>query len=99
MDKDRPDCPALGKYWRDENTCVEVDQCPCMDKTEKYIQPHMPFMGEWEVCQCIDNAYTCVPNKIVEPTKAPVTDVTPVANNITVIPITVTPPKHCDPEL
>lgn len=43
-----------------------MDDCPCMDKSENYVQPHMPVTGEDEVCQCIDNAYTCVPNEVQE---------------------------------
>lgn len=43
-----------------------MDQCPCMDKSEKYVQPHMLVTAYDEVCQCIDNAYTCVPNKVSE---------------------------------
>lgn len=71
-----------------------------MDKSEKYVQPHMPFLGEWEVCQCIDNAYTCVPNKLEETTITSKTYVTEAMHNVTVvIPVTVTPPKHCDPDL
>lgn len=70
VDAKMPDCQKLRKYWRDENTCVEADECPCMDKQEKYVQPHMPVIGEWEDCQCIDNTFTCVPNKIVLTTKA-----------------------------
>lgn len=63
VDKLRPDCPEQGKFWRDEDTCVHADECPCMDKAEHYVQPHKPVLGEFEVCQCIDNAFTCVPNK------------------------------------
>ncbi|ALC44456.1 Hml, partial [Drosophila busckii] len=34
VDKLRPDCPKLGKFWRDEDTCVQSDECPCMDSSE-----------------------------------------------------------------
>jgi len=70
VDKLRPDCPKMGKYWRDEDTCVHADECPCMDKSERYVQPHNPVIAEFEICQCIDNAFTCVPNK-PEPTPRP----------------------------
>lgn len=70
VDKNRADCHQMGKYWRDENNCVAMDECPCMDQKENYVQPHQPVLGEWEVCQCMDNAYNCVPNKIPETTKA-----------------------------
>ncbi|CAD7005477.1 unnamed protein product [Ceratitis capitata] len=51
VDKRRPDCHAIDKYWRDEDTCVEMDQCPCMDKSEKYVQPHMLVTAYDEVCR------------------------------------------------
>uniref|UniRef100_A0A1I8MML0 Hemocytin n=2 Tax=Musca domestica TaxID=7370 RepID=A0A1I8MML0_MUSDO len=94
----RPECSA-GKYWRDENTCVEADACPCMDKTEKYVQPHMPFVGEWEICQCLDNAYTCLPNKIEEVVTEPPPQPEPEVEVVTLFPVTVSPPKKCNPEL
>lgn len=71
VDSKRPDCAKLGKFWRDEDECVQADECPCMDKAEQYVQPHKPVVGEWEICQCIDNTFTCVPNKL-EPTPAPI---------------------------
>ncbi|XP_037934058.1 hemocytin isoform X2 [Teleopsis dalmanni] len=100
VDKNRPNCRGERKYWRDENTCVNADECPCMDKNEDYVKPHMPVIGEWEVCQCIDNAYTCVPNKIEQTTKTPLTKnntVYPEIEYVTV-PNTVTPPLHCAPD-
>ncbi|XP_037900754.1 hemocytin [Glossina fuscipes] len=100
--KERADCQDGGKFWRDENTCVEADECPCMDQSEKYVQPHMPFVGELEVCQCIDNAYTCVPNKVVVVTLAPVTNATPITDTTPfeeVFPATIATLKHCDTEL
>uniref|UniRef100_A0A1I8Q8K8 Hemocytin n=1 Tax=Stomoxys calcitrans TaxID=35570 RepID=A0A1I8Q8K8_STOCA len=92
----RTECPP-GRFWRDENNCVEADACPCMDSSEKYVQPHMPFVGEWEVCQCLDNAYTCLPNKLEDNRPQP----PPRVNSLDpfdVFPTTISPPKKCNPE-
>lgn len=70
-----------------------------MDKTEKYVQPHMPFVGEWEICQCLDNAYTCLPNKIEEVVTEPPPQPEPEVEVVTLFPVTVSPPKKCNPEL
>lgn len=104
MDAKRPNCAAEGKFWRDEHTCVDYDECPCMDKSEKYVQPSMPVINDLEVCQCIDNSFTCVLNIVEE-----VEEVTMASVNIVVdeehtdmaviIPSTVTPPKRCSPDL
>ncbi|XP_034481426.1 hemocytin [Drosophila innubila] len=95
VDKLRPDCPNMGKYWRDEDTCVHADECPCMDKSEKYVQPHSPVIAEFEICQCMDNAFTCVPNK---PEPTPVPTPLPFEPAVPIIPVTLTPPMHCAPE-
>ncbi|XP_030375562.1 hemocytin [Scaptodrosophila lebanonensis] len=96
VDKNRPDCPKLGKYWRDEDTCVYADECPCMDKADLYVKPHGPVVSEREVCQCIDNAFTCVPNK---PVPVPPTEEPRGEHEPPVFPVTLTPPEQCAPEL
>lgn len=59
----RPDCPAEGKYWRDENTCVEAEECPCMhERTDEYVKPNQNVDEEWGSCQCVHNFYTCREN-------------------------------------
>lgn len=78
----RPDCRVQDKYWRNETTCVHVDECPCMDKNELYVQPHKPVVGETELCQCIDNSFTCVPNK-PEPIPVPPKGKQPHSNLVT----------------
>ncbi|SPP76371.1 hemocytin [Drosophila guanche] len=95
VDQQRPDCHQLGKYWRDEDTCVHADECPCMDKAEHYVQPHKPVFGEFEVCQCIDNAFTCVPNKPDPIPEQPIEGVPEVEPLVPIYPVTLTPPLHC----
>ncbi|XP_067647324.1 hemocytin isoform X2 [Eurosta solidaginis] len=100
VEQTRPDCLAMGKYWRDVSTCVEMDECPCMDKSEKYVQPHMPVFGDEEVCQCIDNAYTCVPIKLPEVTTMPTLLTTPAVTEYQpeALPHTLAPHLHCETE-
>ncbi|KAH8270632.1 hypothetical protein KR018_012544 [Drosophila ironensis] len=99
VDKHRPDCHKQDMYWRDENTCVHADECPCMDKAERYVQPHEPVVGDFELCQCIDNAFTCVPNKPI-----PVPEPPSEEKGITrvpvdpILPVTLSPPLGCSPQ-
>nr|XP_014086275.2 hemocytin [Bactrocera oleae] len=98
VDKNRPDCFSVGKFWRDENTCVEMDECPCMDKSEKYVQPHMLVTGEEEVCQCIDNAFTCIPNEVPELPYILVTTPAEDEHEPDFLPSTIVPHLNCEPE-
>ncbi|KAH8249445.1 hypothetical protein KR032_009614, partial [Drosophila birchii] len=90
----RPDCRALGKFWRDEHTCVDQDDCPCLDhRDDKYVQPHRIITTDFEDCQCVFNQFVCVPKKTttVRPPIGDRTSTTPIPT----IPTTLTPPVLC----
>ncbi|XP_055854171.1 hemocytin [Episyrphus balteatus] len=109
VDETEPNCPGLNKMWRDKDTCVEIDECPCMSSDEKYVKPHSVYQqnvsGSVETCQCIDNTYFC--KGIVEPIE--ITTKLPEIVNLHsepsteeplfIIPTSSTPPLRCDPEL
>ncbi|EDW29183.1 GL18548 [Drosophila persimilis] len=92
--KKRPDCRALGKFWRDENTCVDQDDCPCLDDdNDKYVQPHGIIINDQFDCQCVFNQYVCVPKKTT--TEAPPIGGHTTTTALPLIPTTLTPPVLC----
>ncbi|KAH8413492.1 hypothetical protein KR009_011769 [Drosophila setifemur] len=92
--KKRPDCRALGKFWRDEKTCVDKDDCPCLDdRNDKYVQPHRIISNDEEDCQCVFNQFVCVPKKTTTPT--PPIGGGSTTTQLPIIPTTLTPPILC----
>ncbi|XP_070069456.1 hemocytin-like [Drosophila takahashii] len=91
--KKRPDCRSLGKLWRDEDTCVDQDDCPCLDdRNDKYVQPHRIITTDLDDCQCVFNQFVCVP-------RITTTEFPPIGGRTTTtpptIPTTLTPPTLC----
>ncbi|KAG7205161.1 hypothetical protein KM043_018256 [Ampulex compressa] len=52
-------CP-LNKFWKNATTCVDITECFCTSHGKKPVIPGA-IMKEspCEVCQCINNYYTC----------------------------------------
>ncbi|XP_046866604.1 hemocytin-like [Drosophila willistoni] len=94
--KKRPDCKALGKFWRDDATCVDKDDCPCLDDhRDVYVKPHDTIITAQFDCQCVYNRFICVP-------KETTTETPPIGGNATttpvpILPTTLTPPILCPP--
>lgn len=56
---DRPTCPSH-KFWRDGVTCVEPSHCSCRSRDGGSVAPGATREESGcEVCQCINNYYTC----------------------------------------
>ncbi|XP_012135564.1 hemolectin [Megachile rotundata] len=55
----RPACPPH-KFWRDATTCVEEADCTCKSHDgQPVISGAVIKESECEICQCINNYYTC----------------------------------------
>ncbi|XP_026826604.1 hemocytin isoform X2 [Ooceraea biroi] len=56
---DRPVCPPH-RFWRDDTTCVEANDCPCKSHDGGSVAPGaVRKESDCEICQCINNYYTC----------------------------------------
>lgn len=56
---DRSTCPSH-KFWRDGITCVEPSHCPCRSRDGGSVAPGATREeSDCEICQCINNYYTC----------------------------------------
>nr|XP_023019258.1 hemocytin-like [Leptinotarsa decemlineata] len=52
-------CPK-GMVWADENTCVSIESCLCVNHEGEPLKPGELFAeDDCKECQCIDNAYSC----------------------------------------
>lgn len=56
---ERPKCPPY-KFWRDPVTCVDETDCFCKSHEGEPVIPGAVIKeSECEICQCINNYYTC----------------------------------------
>ncbi|XP_031828807.2 hemolectin [Nomia melanderi] len=108
---ERPQCPPH-KFWRDFMTCVDEADCTCKSHEGELIIPGAVLKeSECEICQCINNYYTCDRSLCIDAinkttTEGPILPLTtPSYEEITtprlteqtiVVPSTVHPPAYCD---
>lgn len=75
---DKPQCSS-NEFWRDALTCVDESDCTCKSHNGRpVISGAILKESECEICQCINNYYTCdkslcvsVTNKVT--TEKPIT--------------------------
>ncbi|KOX75564.1 Hemocytin [Melipona quadrifasciata] len=103
-------CPS-NEFWRDALTCVDERDCTCRSHDGySVISGAVLKESECEICQCINNYYTCdrslcatVTNKVTTEklTTQPLTEATTLSispstgSHTIVIPSTVSPPAYC----
>ncbi|KAK2585761.1 hypothetical protein KPH14_010370 [Odynerus spinipes] len=101
----RTQCP-LNKLWKDFETCIDPIDCTCKSYDGQSVKPGTVVKEtECEICQCINNYYTCdkticmnVSHKF-ETTSSIHTynyQTKPSTSMIIIIHSTVTPPEQCD---
>ncbi|XP_053978189.1 hemocytin [Hylaeus volcanicus] len=77
----RPECPPH-KFWRDAVSCVDETDCFCKSHEGDPVIPGSVLKeSECEICQCINNYYTCDTSSC-----ASVTDQGPTEKNVTYLP-------------
>ncbi|XP_043601962.1 hemocytin isoform X2 [Bombus pyrosoma] len=107
---DKPQCSS-NEFWRDALTCVDESDCTCKSHNGRpVISGAILKESECEICQCINNYYTCdkslcvsATNKVTTdkpitqpPTEATTLPTTPLTEAFTIIiPSTVSPPAYC----
>ncbi|XP_065200216.1 hemocytin isoform X2 [Planococcus citri] len=53
---------AKDKFWRDESTCVDQQECTCATNNGSLAKPGaVIFENDCKTCQCINNEYGCSP--------------------------------------
>nr|XP_034190302.1 hemocytin [Osmia lignaria] len=71
--EERPVCPP-NKFWRDSMTCVEEADCTCKSHDGQSILPSAVIKeSECEICQCLNNYYTCDRSLCLKSTEKPIT--------------------------
>ncbi|XP_043259225.1 hemocytin isoform X1 [Colletes gigas] len=107
---ERSDCPPH-KFWRDAVTCVDESDCSCKSYEGELVIPSAVVKeSECEICQCINNYYTCDGSSCTSeinqtstkksatylPTETTTSSTTPSLKEHTiVVPSTISPPAHC----
>uniref|UniRef100_A0A8D8ZF36 Hemocytin n=1 Tax=Cacopsylla melanoneura TaxID=428564 RepID=A0A8D8ZF36_9HEMI len=99
-------CP-LGSMWREWGFCVKQSDCTCLSRNGTLVKPGgIVYENECELCQCLNNHYTCdttichsttqpPPTTEQEPPRTTVEDTPTTQHNIIIIRSTVTPPASC----
>ncbi|KZC09215.1 Hemocytin [Dufourea novaeangliae] len=99
----KPQCPP-NKFWRDALTCVDEADCTCRSHEGDSVIPGAVLKeSECEICQCINNYYTCDKSLCTEgitplTTLAPYVKLTTpsVVEHTMLVPSTVSPPAYCE---
>lgn len=85
-------CP-LGSMWRDWGFCVKQLDCTCLSRKGDIVKPGgIVFESECEICQCVNNHYTCDTSICKQPTTQAEISTTPDENSPTTVAEKVTSP-------
>lgn len=80
---ERPLCPP-NKLWKDRMTCVDEADCTCWSHNgQPVISGSVQKESECEICQCINNYYTCDKSSCVS-----------IINNVTTEKLITQPPTE-----